>query len=120
MTVCVHVCAVYAHSGASNIHMPSTRVAPCTEPHSTWAQPSWCILAPFLTCAAKGHSAHGGQVDGVSLVVREELKPHIEYADEEQGTQGQEVTCGEQSSCDSVVSAQGGAPHLTPLPVLDR
>lgn len=50
-------------------------------------------MAPLPTCASKGHGAHGGQVDGISLVVREELQPHIAYADEEQGTQGKEVAC---------------------------
>lgn len=95
MTVCVHTL------GVSNRRIPSTEVthllqcALCTEPQSTWAQPSWYILAPFPTCATKGHSAHGSQVDGISLVVREELKPHITYADEQQGTQGEEVACRE-------------------------
>jgi hypothetical protein len=70
----------------------------CTRHHPAWltsfSVPSTPATPPPLpTCAAEGHSAHGGQVDGVSLVVGEELQPHITDADEQQGPQGQEVAC---------------------------
>ena len=43
---------------------------------------------PGPTCAAEGHGAHRSQVDGISLVTREELQPHVADADEEEGAQG--------------------------------
>lgn len=70
---------------------------------------------PVPTCAAEGHGADGGQVDGVSLFPREELEPHVTDADEEEGAQGQEVACGGRGRGDPVSTPKpttfpGGVP----------
>lgn len=81
---------------------------PCRQPGQGWRSQEWALrgsapaplprspppLAQAPTCAAQGHGAHSSQVDGVGLVMREELQPHITDADEKEGTQGQEVACG--------------------------
>lgn len=69
--------------------------------------------APVPTCAAQGHGAHSGQVDGISLVTREELQPYVTDADEEEGAQGQEVACGRGQS-GGQGAAGGGLPSCHP------
>lgn len=64
-------------------HAPSTQAGQVGRPAVGARGPS-----PGPTCAAEGHGAHRGQVDGVSLVTREELQPHVADADEEEGAQG--------------------------------
>lgn len=81
---------------------------PAVGPWGTAPAPS---LVP--TCAAEGHGAHSSQVDGISLVMGEELQPHITDADEEEGAQGQEVACGSRSQRGGSEWA-GGRPSSQP------
>lgn len=72
------------------------------------------VPSPVPTCAAKGHSAHSHQVDGISLVPREQLQPHVTDADKQEGAQGQEVACGGTAQR-RIVSSGLGAPTHPPL-----
>lgn len=98
---------------------PGARLVSChTHPtrerggmHGHGGTPTLGPSPPGPTCAAEGHSAHGGQVDGIRLVAREELQPHVTDADEQEGAQGQEVAWGGEAGA-------GGHEQLGALPLI--